>query len=162
MCAVETLPPGIKELRALDSMAPARLALISEAQARRRPKVDKWCAKEELGHLCDSACINHQRIVLTLLSDAPSLGAYDPPLLVQRHNYREQDWADLILLWQGLIMHLLMIADTLTPADWRRTCTLEGLGTVTLGELITHFVSHQCHHLCHIGIRMDDLSALCE
>ncbi len=162
MSTAELLPACLGVLRALDSMAPSRLALITDAQASRRPAPDKWCCKEELGHLCDSASINHQRILVTLLTEQPTLSGYDQRQLVTRHAYAEQDWVDLIQLWQGLIIHILMATDNLTPTEWQRPCVLESTGNLTLSALLTHFVSHQCHHLHHIGIRMDDLSALCE
>src|SRR5271157_3154675 len=44
---------------------PARLQALPSDKVKHKPAPDKWSAKEELGHLLDSAANNHQRIVRT-------------------------------------------------------------------------------------------------
>ena len=59
----DSAPIGLAQLRYALVTVPSRLSAISNERAGAKPKPDAWSAKQELGHLIDSAANNHQRIV---------------------------------------------------------------------------------------------------
>ena len=54
--------------RAVGEAVPVLLA-IDEAASARPPAPDKWCPREIVGHLIDSASNNHQRFVRARFQD---------------------------------------------------------------------------------------------
>ena len=54
-------PRGLAQLRYAMEVVPGRLAAISRSRAARKDAPGSWSAKQELGHLIDSAANNHQR-----------------------------------------------------------------------------------------------------
>src|SRR5262245_56725331 len=95
------VPRGVAQLSYAIKVLPGRLARIPESQTAAKPGPDKWSAKQELGHLIDSAVNNHQRLVRAQLEDDLALSGYDGERWVEIHNYQERVWSDLIGLWQS-------------------------------------------------------------
>ena len=59
----------VAELRgAIEEFTPL-LEQMSEEATRKRPQPGKWCPREIIGHLIDSASNNHQRFVRALFQD---------------------------------------------------------------------------------------------
>jgi hypothetical protein len=137
---------------------PPRLATLSDAQVSHQLGADEWSAKQELGHLLDSAIVNHNRLMRVLTEDNPTLASYDGVFWVTAHNYRDRNWQDLIETWVLLNTHLLMVAEGVGDEGWQRSCVIDGK-SATLEFLITDYVHHALHHLKHIGIEMRDLLA---
>lgn len=121
-----------------------------------QPEPGKWSAKQELGHLLDSAINNHRRIVLTQLEDRPALSDYDGERWVEAQQYQNREWPDLIRQWQVLNEHLLMTVTSVQEADWSRMCTIGNSGPLTLRFVVDDYVKHMVHHLKHIGVAIDD------
>jgi DinB superfamily len=142
--------PPVVLLRYLLETEPSRLAELSDSSAAFKFSPEKWSPKEELGHLLDSAAINHQRIVRTLLEDQPNMPAYEQQRWVQVHVYQKRDWRELIDLWTALNRQLLMAAAWTTDSDWTRTCTINGSEPVTLKFVLQDYIAHMAHHLEHI------------
>ena len=110
----------ISQLRQLLDRVPPALRSISDEQAASGSGPDKWSAKQELGHLLDSAIVNHYRWVRVLSEENPTLPGYDGPNWVSLHNYQQRDWADLIDTWQRLNEHMLMLAEGISASGWQR------------------------------------------
>jgi DinB superfamily len=137
-------------LRQLLGTEPSLLAELSEAAAASKPSDKKWSAKEELGHLLDSAANNHLRIVRTLFEDQPAMPKYEQERWVQVHVYQQREWCELIETWSALNRQLLMAAASIPDSDWTRTCTIGGAEPVTLRFVVEDYVAHMAHHLSHI------------
>ncbi len=151
------VPAALSSLRFLLSVAPARLLKINAAQVSAKPFSDRWSAKEELGHLVDSASNNHQRIVRAQLQEPVSSLSYNGEQWVGLHAYQQRDWAEIIELWRALNNQLLKAAEALTSADWSLTFPFDGSEPVTLTRLFNEYVEHLQHHLRHIGIEVEEL-----
>ena len=67
---------GLELLTALIQNVPERVKTLPPS-ASTKPSASTWSAKEEFGHLIDSAANNHQRIVRAQLEDTPSTPGYD-------------------------------------------------------------------------------------
>lgn len=127
------------------------LIAISPEEAARRPGQGKWSRKQELGHLIDSACNNHQRIVRAQIETEPALPDYDGDRWVDLHNYQGVEWHELIARWRVMNEHLLRATQVAWPEA--ASCKLKvGGKDMTLAFLIQDYVDHLLHHLKHIGI----------
>ena len=149
MQAVATFRSMLKEV-------PSRLAKLPADAVNRRSGADNWSAKEELGHLLDSAIMNHVRFLRVLSEDNPAMPGYDGVFCVKAHDYHDREWQDLVATWQLLNAHFLMAAEGVSPDAWKRPCTFEGK-SVTLEFMFADYVDHALHHLAHIGIEVGDL-----
>ena len=144
------MQPSVEILRQLLETVPAQLAELSDVAAARKPSTGKWSAKEELGHLLDSAANNHQRIVRTVLEDRPAMPGYDQQRWVQLHVYQKRDWRELLDTWAALNRQLLTAAASASESDWTRMCTIAGGEPVTLKFVFEDYLAHMRHHLGHI------------
>jgi len=148
---------AISSLQNLLKLVPERLIKLSESAVEKKPTPSNWSAKEELGHLLDSAANNHQRIVRAQLEDKPAMPGYDQTGWVKVHGYQGRDWKELIELWQALNRQLLAAAKSVPAAGWARTLTIAGSEPLTLQFVFEDYLAHMVHHLQHIGIAVDDI-----
>lgn len=146
--------------RTLLNETPGRLARIPDDVAARSLEENKWSAKQELGHLADSAINNHARLIRVQIETCPELPGYDQREWVRRNGYQSRSWAEIITLWQTLNQHLLLAAGRISLEDWQRTATfLSAWGkppasvspdVITLRFLFEDYIEHMRHHLKHI------------
>ena len=132
---------------------PALLHAISPEAAAKQPAPGAWSKKQELGHLIDSACNNHQRIVRAQLETEPALPNYDGERWVALHNYQGMEWKEIIGRWRTMNEHLLLAASGISPQARERKLTVAGK-EMTLAFLIEDYVRHLRHHLGHIGVEV--------
>jgi hypothetical protein len=138
---------------------PARLQALPSDKVERKPAPDAWSAKEELGHLLDSAANNHQRIVRTQLEEHPAMPSYDGDAWVALHQYQRRGWQSLIDRWAALNCQLLAAAEAVPDSAWSRTCTIADSKPLTLQFVFDDYVDHMLHHLRHMGVKVDDFAA---
>ncbi|MGM7681879.1 DinB family protein [Cytobacillus sp. Hm23] len=115
-----------------------------------KPIQTKWSKKEILGHLCDSANINHQRFVdiLTTTTGSVSINNYNQDLLVKVHDYQHSfKTDDLIIVWIGLNTQIVNLLKHVTKQQWELPCILENKHRVTLEWLVNDYINHLNHHL---------------
>jgi len=141
----------VLSFRRMLEQVPAGLAKLPPDVVSSRPAPDAWSPKQELGHLLDSAIMNHQRLLRTLAEENPVLPGYDGPLCVAAHNYHYRDWRDLIATWLTLNMHFLWAVERVSDSGWLRRCTVDGK-PITLEFLVTDYIDHALQHLRHMGV----------
>lgn len=131
---------------------------VSDAAASRRPAPGKWCAKEVVGHLVDSAANNHQRFVRARWQDDLIFPGYAQDEWVSAQAYHAAPWAELLDLWLAYNLHLARImaatpeAVRLAPRArhnldeiaWR---TIPRRQPATLEYFMADYVGHLKHHL---------------
>lgn len=135
---------------------PARLRALSSDKVEHKPAPDAWSAKEELGHLLDSAANNHQRIVRTQLEEHPAMPNYDGDAWVALHQYQRRDWQSLIDRWTALNCQLMAAAEAVPDSAWSRTCTIGDSKSLTLQFVFDDYIDHMLQHLRHMGVKVDD------
>jgi hypothetical protein len=139
-------------LRDLLDDVPSRLRKLPKERGESATTPSTWSAKEELGHLLDSAANNHQRIVRAQLDDNFAFPGYDQNRWVALHAYQHRDWSELIDTWQALNRQLVMAANAVPASAWSRTLTIANSEPVTLKFVLQDYVAHMLHHLRRIGI----------
>jgi DinB superfamily len=147
----------ISQLRQLLDRVPPALRSISDEKASAGSGTDSWSAKQELGHLLDSAIVNHYRWVRVLSEDNPTLPGYNGPYWVSVHTYQQRNWTDLIDTWQRLNQHMLMLAEGISASGWQRPAIFDGKLS-TLEFMLNDYIHHAADHLVHFsGLSKADL-----
>jgi len=147
-------------LRELIARLPDRLRAMPAGKVEHKAAPNTWSAKEELGHLLDSAANNHQRIVRAQLEDKPAMPGYDGDAWVTLHRYQQRDWETLIGLWAALNRQLLAAAEAAPESAWTRTLTIADSAPLTLKFVFDDYVDHMLHHLRHMGVELGHLMPL--
>ena len=145
-----------------------RIAAISEdlfemqdSFVSKARKEGAWSRKQILGHLIDSASVNHQRIIESQITDSIVFNGYAHEQWVAAQGYQEQDWEELVTLWSALNMHICDVV-TRIPSDvldklheehsYAKTAfrELPSDQASTLGYLIEDYFAHLQYHLDQI------------
>jgi hypothetical protein len=144
------------QLRAAIEQALPRLLAISDAQASQVPAPGKWCAKEVIGHLLDSANNNLARFVRLQTTDHLHFEGYEQEAWVQAQGYADTDWHELLELWARCNRHIARVMDRV-PNDAAHQplgstyAPLPADGIPTLDWLMRDYVEHIKHHLRQIA-----------
>jgi len=146
-----------------DTLADAtpRLLAISEPQSEIPRSVEKWSAKQIIGHLIDSATNNHQRFVRAQFTDELIFPGYEQNEWVRVEHFQEKPWRELVQFWQLYNQHILHIMKY--AAEDKRTLlrqrhNLHQLASeqikedepVTLEFFMRDYVDHLKNHLRQI------------
>lgn len=140
-------------IKTLDD-AVKRLQLLDEAQSRISKTPGKWSAKQIIGHLIDSAANNHQRFVRAQFSEDLVFPGYQQEDWVQVQKYEEENWFELIRLWESYNRHIIHIvhhipAETLTKQRIKHNLHQIAWKTVPVQEPVTleYFIRDYAGHL---------------
>jgi nitroreductase len=147
---------AMDNLGLLIALAPHRLFAITSEHAAAKSAPDSWSAKQELGHLIDSAANNHQRIARAQMESGLAMPGYDGDRWVALHAYQTRDWRELIDVWRGGNKQLLSAAQSAPDESWSHAVTVGG-DEQTVGFVMVDYVRHMAEHLRHIGVAVDDL-----
>jgi hypothetical protein len=127
-----------------------RLRAMSEPGISRAPSPGKWCAKEVLGHLIDSAGNNAQRFVRAQLSTELAFPGYEQEKWVAVQDYAHEDWKGLVELWSALNAHLAHVVSRIPAAGMATPCRIGDKEPVSLGAVIESYITHIEHHLAQL------------
>ena len=128
-----------------------QLMAMPEADAARKPSLDRWCKKETLGHLIDSASNNHQRFVRAQLQGSLSFPGYEQEGWARCQAYATADWRLLVELWSSYNRHLANVISRMSDSVLGAECRIDGKEAVTLKWLVEDYVRHMDHHLAQLG-----------
>jgi hypothetical protein len=154
----------ITELRTIVDKESARLLGAPPDAVGRRPAKGGWSAKEILGHLIDSAAVNHQRFVRAQWQDLV-FAAYAQDDWVQAQKYQDAPWLELVALWREYNRQIARVMAAI-PVDVRmRPTRIHNLHEIamhpapkdepaTLDYLMNDYVQHLQHHLKQIDARI--------
>ncbi|MCR9076291.1 MAG: DinB family protein [bacterium] len=134
---------------------------MQESFVAKARKEGAWSRKQILGHLIDSASVNHQRFIEAQINDAIVFDGYAHREWVELQEYQEQEWEELVTLWCALNMHICTIVEKV-PNDvldkphsehsYAKTAfrELPADQPSTLGYLIEDYFAHLRYHLDQI------------
>jgi hypothetical protein len=106
---------AIEKLKQIVAKAPSLLLAMSPEEVSKPTAVGKWSKKQELGHLVDSACNNHQRAVRAQVEELPSLTEYDGDRWVALHSYQAMEWSEIIECWRVMNQQLIRAGSMISP-----------------------------------------------
>jgi hypothetical protein len=149
------------ELRRAVAAATPRLERIADADAARPRAPGKWSRKEIIGHLIDSASINHERFVRAQLTDDLVCRTYDQEMWVKMQRYADAPWSELVSLWSLLNLHIARVMEAVPVEARMHVRTRHNLHQVafhavpsiqpaSLDYFMRDYVSHLEHHLAQI------------
>lgn len=144
-------------LKGIVEQVKPELALISDLESKVK-RGSRWSKREVMGHLIDSASINHNRFVMAQMKDELVFDGYDQDEWVAAQGYQEVQWKDLVGLWARYNLHLAHMINKI-PRDklteyrddhnldivaWKRVPDNK---PITLRYFIWDYIGHMEHHL---------------
>lgn len=123
------------------------LRSLAEERASLPRAPGKWCAKEELGHLVDSAANNHIRFVRGTLEPEFRGPGYAQEDWVKLHGYAAMRWDAIVNFWFAYNRFLAGLVDRIPEAQLETECSIGTHRPVTLAFLIEDYVLHMQHHI---------------
>jgi len=149
----EELKKVVDRLQEQINTVPSKFEKYPESELRRKPASSKWSKKELLGHLIDSAVVNHLRFVEIQFMPRPFfVERYHQDELVSIQNYNEINTQHLVDLWKILNEHILIIMNNTQQDKLNLKITPEKPHEEadSLFLLIKDYVDHMDHHLKQI------------
>ena len=134
---------------------------LPEAKMSKSRTEGGWSRKQILGHLIDSASVNHQRIIESQLSDSIEFEGYKHERWVELAGYQEMEWEEIVTMWCAYNMQMCTLVERI-PLDvldqlhekhsYDRTAFRELSADTpsTLGYLIEDYFAHVQYHLDQI------------
>jgi len=139
-----------KLLRLVEAAEP-RLREITELESAQPILPGGWSRKQVIGHLIDSASNNHQRFVRAALQTSLEFPAYDQGGNVRVQAVQDADWLLLVALWAAYNRYLAHVIAQLPASKLDTVCRIGSGEPVTLGFLVTDYLTHLVHHLNQAG-----------
>ena len=118
-----------------------------------RPSPHKWSKKEIIGHLCDSAMINLQRLVRCTYEENFKL-IYEQDQWVQAQHYHEMEVDDVLQLWKVLNLQMIHVLNNYPPDRLQAKCDNSKMEVSlhTVEWLAQDYLDHMQHHLNQIRV----------
>jgi hypothetical protein len=132
--------------QAIQRELPSLRALTDErASLARAP--GKWSAKEELGHLIDSAANNHIRFVRATIGAEFRGPGYAQDDWVRVHGYANMKWETIVDVWFQYNTLLTALVDGIPADRLEAPCYIGTSPAVTLRFVIEDYILHMQHHV---------------
>ena len=144
---MEELKNPAKCLQKLIDEIPVKILQFSIEEMNHKSRLEKWSKKEILGHLCDSAFNNLQRIIRVQYEEIPYI-IYNQDEWVKIQNYQNRDIKDVLELWITIhqqFIHLLKIFP-----ESKLDSIIDVGEEVSAKFIIADYLDHQNHHLGQI------------
>jgi hypothetical protein len=137
----------IEGLQKIMDKIPSKILEYSKEEINHKPVPEKWSKKEILGHLCDSAFNNLQRLVRVQYEEKPWI-VYNQDEWVKNQNYQRMEIKQVIDLW--LTLHKQLIQVIRNFPEKHLESVLDVGEEVTAKFIITDYLDHQNHHIKQI------------
>ena len=123
------------------------LRTVTEERASIARAAGKWSAKEELGHLIDSAANNHIRFVRGAIEAEFRGPGYSQNDWVRLHGYSNMQWETIINLWFQYNTLLVELVNRIPEDRLEAMCFIGTSPAVTLRFVIEDYILHMQHHI---------------
>lgn len=120
---------------------------VTEERASLARAPGKWSAKEELGHLIDSAANNHIRFVRAAIDGEFRGPGYAQDDWVRLHHYSGMPWETIVNVWFQYNTLLARLLDRIPEDRLDALCFIGTSPPVTLRFVIEDYVLHMQHHI---------------
>lgn len=129
---------------------PILSAVTEETASRPSAAPGVWNAKQELGHLLDSAANNHQRFVRATLHGPYEGPGYAQDDWVRLHAYEQLPWRTLVDFWTRYNLLLAHLVERIPEEALATECRIGSYEPSNLAFVIDDYVLHMQHHLDHL------------
>ena len=151
----EALLVTLESTAALLSRAAASL---SPAEARRRPAAGGFSLVENVWHLADLEREGYGVRIRRILAESnPALLNFDGERMARERAYQELDLDRGIVLFARARRQNLEALSRLSPSDWRRSGSQEGVGCVKLEDIPRMMVEHDRSHGLEIASLLTEI-----
>ncbi len=117
-----------------------------------RPQGQEFSLKEHVFHLIDLEREGHgARIRRILTEESPRLEDIDGSRLTQERNYQSLDFSAALGDFEGLRLRNIEILRECSPGQWSHSGELEGVGRLSLRQLVERILQHDRSHLSEMG-----------
>lgn len=122
---------------------------------------DKWSLKQIVGHLIDSASNNHQRILRLKQNAELHFPDYEALSWLEASDYNSFTFSHLIQLFTLYNQHISHLIENLPDSvlSHRWIVSWGDIGSISLKDLVIHYVEHLEAHLNHFQERLNELIA---
>src|SRR5213593_3338749 len=147
------------------------IADTSDAELGRRPDTRNWSAKEIVCHLRDVEELFQVRFHTVVALDEPSILVFgasandlaawriggairhplDPERWAEERQYLRNDTGEALTAFERRRAEVLILLESLSPADWRRAGIHLGRGRLTLAHWVARLAAHDDNHVDQLG-----------
>ncbi len=139
------------DLESLISKALALWRQYDDVSASKPNAHGKWTTKQVIGHLCDSAGNNLQRIVRLSLQNFLLFPRYEQEKWVSVQQYDLRSLADLLHLFESVQRHLAHVIRFLEPESLEHVWIDDGKAR-PLRHLVEDYLGHLQHHMDQVPV----------
>lgn len=127
------------------------IGALSADEARWRPAANEFSAVEHACHLRDIEREGYAvRLRRLLDEDEPVLPDVNGPRLARERDYQSQDVTAALVAFAEARRESLATVEHLSPDEWQRGGTLEGVGRVTVARLLEMMRAHDAEHCAEV------------
>jgi len=124
---------------------------VSDEQLSRKPSPEAWSLRENVLHLRDVDVDGYEQRVARILSEEhPFLPDFDGPRMAIERNYIAQPAAPALEAFAASRARSIARLRGVSDQDLERTGELEGVGPVTLRELLQRWLEHDAEHMAEM------------
>ena len=128
---------------------PQKLNNINGIDINFNESPEKWSKKEIIGHLIDSATINHHRFVRGQFEDVPTI-RYDQNKWNEMNHYQEMNSDQIISFWKIYNLQILELIKLISKENLSKKVKVGEDNIQTIEFLFKDYVDHMEHHLKQI------------
>lgn len=144
----EAIRSAAGELEELITALPAEWGDIPAEEAAWPREDGGWSRKQIVGHLIDSATVNHQRFIRALAGEQDFNLLYAQDAWVELNGYQSRDWRAVVRLWEAVNRHLLAVCLRIREDQADLVCGQRGdPGPWTLAYRVPDYVAHLKMHV---------------
>ncbi len=128
---------------------PQKLNNINGIDINFKESPEKWSKKEIIGHLIDSATINHHRFVRGQFEDVPTI-QYDQNKWNEMNHYQEMNSKQIIAFWKIYNQQILELIKFIPIERLTKKVKIGEDNIQTIEFIFKDYVDHLEHHLKQI------------
>jgi hypothetical protein len=151
-------PERARECLAAIAETPAKLraavAGLTDQQLDTPYRPGGWTVRQVVHHVPDSHMNSYMRFRLALTEEQPAIKGYDEAAWAKLPDAQSAPVEISLSLLDTLHRRWVMLLESLTPEQWKRTFLHSELGPVSLERNLALYAWHGKHHVAHItGLR---------
>lgn len=150
----ETVADALAEM----AKTPHRLERLTKGLTPRRLshrlEEGAWSPKEIIAHVADCELVYSFRYRKILAEPGSSLAAFDQDAWAAGLQYQNQPFKPLLESFGALRKVNLALLRTITRDAWNKAGRHPEYGTLTIGQLVLHLVTHDRNHIAQVEDRL--------